>query len=63
VDVSVLVLDANDHGPVFEHSSYEVTVAENIAIGTTVAKVSAFDADDGINAEVNDLLLMMKLLL
>ena len=53
VDVKVVVADANDNGPVFEYSSYEVTVAENIDVGTTVARVTAFDADDGINAQVS----------
>ena len=54
VEVKVVVSDANDNGPVFEYSSYEVTVAENIETGTTVAKVTAFDADDGINAQVGN---------
>jgi len=53
VEVKVIVTDANDNGPVFEYSSYEVTVAENIDVGTKVAKVTAFDADAGINAEVS----------
>jgi len=52
VEVKVIVTDANDNGPVFEYSSYEVTVDENIDVGTTVVKVTAFDADDGINAQV-----------
>ena len=56
VEVKVIVTDANDNGPVFEYSSYEVTVAENIEVGSKVAKVTAFDADAGINAEVNDIL-------
>jgi len=51
--VTINVADANDNGPSFEYSSYEVTIAENLAIGTTVAKVMAFDADIGINAEVS----------
>jgi len=53
VEVKVTVTDANDNGPVFEYSSYEVTVAENIDLGSNVAKVTAFDADAGINAEVS----------
>ena len=57
VEVKVVVTDANDNGPVFEYSSYEVTVAENIDVGTTVAKVTAFDADAGINAEVSDIII------
>ena len=57
VEVKVIVSDANDNGPLFEYSSYEVTVAENIAMGTTVAKVTAFDADAGINAQVGVLLI------
>jgi len=58
VDVELIVTDANDNGPVFEYSSYEVTVAENIDVGTTVAKVTAFDGDAGINAEVRDVSVM-----
>lgn len=50
--VIVSVLDANDNGPVFEHRSYDVTVAENVAIGTTVTTVTALDPDIGKNAEV-----------
>ena len=57
VDVTVTVTDANDNGPVFEYNSYEVSVDENIDVGTTVAKVTAFDADDGINAQVSNLLM------
>lgn len=50
--VMINVLDANDNGPSFEYSSYEVTVTENLAVGTTVAKVTAYDPDIGPNAEV-----------
>ena len=53
VEVRVVVTDANDNGPVFESRSYEVDVDENVAMGTTVAKVTASDADAGINAEVS----------
>ena len=50
VDVLVRILDANDNVPTFDRAVYEATVAENCALGTTVAKVKAVDRDAGRNA-------------
>ncbi|XP_057705869.1 protocadherin gamma-A11-like [Corythoichthys intestinalis] len=50
--VHVTVLDANDNAPVFGHEIYKASLPENSALGTVVIRVSAIDADDGINGEV-----------
>ena len=50
--VVVTVLDSNDHSPVFDRPNYNVNVTENVAIGTTILRVHANDADIGINSEI-----------
>ena len=52
VQVAVVVLDTNDNRPTFDRSSYDVTVDENLPIGTTVLRLHADDADDGANAVI-----------
>lgn len=52
VNVTIVVLDSNDNVPVFEYTSYEVTIAENQPLGTTIVKVTAHDKDIGLNAQV-----------
>src|SRR6218665_311661 len=52
LEVNIVVVDANDNSPVFDSNSYEVTVVENLATMTTVARVRAVDKDDGKNAQV-----------
>ncbi|XP_076254709.1 cadherin 88C [Rhynchophorus ferrugineus] len=47
VPIIVNVLDRNDNYPEFTKGSYEVWVAENCDIGTTVAWVQALDDDSG----------------
>ncbi|KAM8938795.1 protocadherin Fat 1 isoform 2-T2 [Pelodytes ibericus] len=49
--VSVQVLDTNDLRPLFSPTSYSVSLPENKAIRSSVAKVSATDADIGTNGE------------
>eukprot|EP00058_Branchiostoma_floridae_P023668 XP_002609158.1 hypothetical protein BRAFLDRAFT_131370 [Branchiostoma floridae] len=49
VVVDITVQDINDVAPVFEKPSYEATLSEAAAIGTTVIKVSATDLDSGVN--------------
>lgn len=44
------ISDVNDNAPVFEKSSYEIHVGENLPAGTFVAKISATDSDQGLNA-------------
>ena len=49
----VEVIDVNDTPPYFVYHHYESSIEENIAIGTSVAMVSARDGDLDINNEIN----------
>ncbi|KAK0095182.1 hypothetical protein PV326_009029, partial [Microctonus aethiopoides] len=51
-EISLQVLDENDHAPKFQSSPYSVTLAENIAEGTSILKIIAHDEDLGSNGEV-----------
>jgi len=50
--VNVNVTDVNNHAPVFDHETYHATINETVAVGTTVLRVRATDADSGDNAAV-----------
>uniref|UniRef100_A0A8C5QUW0 Cadherin domain-containing protein n=1 Tax=Leptobrachium leishanense TaxID=445787 RepID=A0A8C5QUW0_9ANUR len=50
--VTVIVLDINDNGPVFDQSRYKVSVLENTALNTVVIKLNATDLDEGSNGEI-----------
>ncbi|XP_062250329.1 protocadherin gamma-A11-like [Platichthys flesus] len=52
VVIHVTVLDANDNAPVFSQVVYEASVPENSPPDTVVIKVSATDADEGVNGDV-----------
>ncbi|KAI5099865.1 protocadherin Fat 3-like isoform X3 [Silurus meridionalis] len=45
VDVNIDILDVNDNAPVFEKSSYTVTLAENSITGTAVVQILATDSE------------------
>uniref|UniRef100_A0A3B1ITV3 FAT atypical cadherin 1a n=1 Tax=Astyanax mexicanus TaxID=7994 RepID=A0A3B1ITV3_ASTMX len=49
--VRVQVLDTNDLRPLFSPTSYSISLPENTAIRTSIAKVTATDADIGTNGE------------
>ncbi|XP_046699501.1 protocadherin Fat 1a isoform X1 [Silurus meridionalis] len=49
--VMAQVLDTNDLRPLFSPTSYTVSLPENTAIRTSIAKVTATDADIGTNGE------------
>ncbi|XP_070545455.1 LOW QUALITY PROTEIN: cadherin-23-like [Ptychodera flava] len=51
--LQIIVEDDNDHTPVFNASSYQVTVAENATRYTKLLTVFATDGDIGSNAEIN----------
>lgn len=51
-EVLVLVQDLNDNNPVFQKSSYETSIYENVSVGETVMTVLAKDLDSGTNGEV-----------
>uniref|UniRef100_A0AAR2M2I0 Cadherin EGF LAG seven-pass G-type receptor 1 n=2 Tax=Pygocentrus nattereri TaxID=42514 RepID=A0AAR2M2I0_PYGNA len=52
VDIQVTVLDINDNAPVFEKDELYVYVEENSAVGSTLARISATDPDEGTNAQI-----------
>ncbi|XP_018607248.2 protocadherin alpha-8-like isoform X19 [Scleropages formosus] len=52
LNITVIVLDANDNAPVCDQQPYTVTVQENAPVGTFLLKVNASDADEGINGEI-----------
>ncbi|XP_078145977.1 protocadherin-23 [Centroberyx gerrardi] len=49
----VKVLDANDCHPVFEQDAYTIRVAEDIPQGSSLIRMQARDADDGVNSDVS----------
>uniref|UniRef100_T1J1P1 Uncharacterized protein n=1 Tax=Strigamia maritima TaxID=126957 RepID=T1J1P1_STRMM len=51
-DITIQVMDENDNDPVFESNPYRVSVAENMAEGSTVLKVVAHDRDLGYSAGI-----------
>uniref|UniRef100_A0A8B9SLA3 Cadherin domain-containing protein n=1 Tax=Anas platyrhynchos TaxID=8839 RepID=A0A8B9SLA3_ANAPL len=52
VQIHIDVLDSNDNAPVFNQSTYKASVRENTPSGTLVAKISAYDLDDGPNGDI-----------
>ncbi|KAK2189783.1 hypothetical protein NP493_97g03029 [Ridgeia piscesae] len=52
VNVDIVITDVNDNHPQFSEASYGATVAEDVAPGTTVLRVTALDKDSGANGEV-----------
>lgn len=52
LQIEISVLDANDNIPRFESAAYEITVEENLPSETTIIRVTASDADTGVNGEV-----------
>uniref|UniRef100_A0A8D1M991 Protocadherin gamma subfamily A, 4 n=1 Tax=Sus scrofa TaxID=9823 RepID=A0A8D1M991_PIG len=51
--IQVIVLDANDNPPVFTQPEYQVSVQENLPVGTRLLTVNATDPDDGFNAQLS----------
>ncbi|NWU84539.1 PCDC2 protein, partial [Onychorhynchus coronatus] len=52
VQIHIDVVDANDNAPVFNQSTYKASVKENTPSGTLVARISAYDLDDGPNGDI-----------
>nr|XP_020474749.1 protocadherin Fat 3 isoform X4 [Monopterus albus] len=49
--VSIQVLDMNDLRPLFSPTTYSITIAESTPLRTSIAQVTATDADIGSNGE------------
>ena len=52
VDITIRVLDANDNHPVFDNSTYEVTILENTPRHRTIVQVHASDSDTGLYGKI-----------
>ncbi|NXN29209.1 PCDGK protein, partial [Nycticryphes semicollaris] len=52
VQIHIDIVDANDNAPVFNQSTYKASVRENMLSGTLVARISAYDLDDGPNGDI-----------
>ncbi|VDO06613.1 unnamed protein product [Rodentolepis nana] len=53
VSLAISVEDVNDNDPVFEESTYIVTIPEDTNILTPIIQVNATDSDLGINADIS----------
>ncbi|XP_006824531.1 cadherin EGF LAG seven-pass G-type receptor 2 [Saccoglossus kowalevskii] len=51
-DVEITVIDVNDNYPVFKESSYRGEIREDVSKGTSVIRISAEDADEGLNKRI-----------
>ena len=51
--LSVNVQDVNDNAPKFLESSYQATLSEETAAGTSILRVSAEDEDSGANGQLD----------
>ncbi|XP_072251812.1 protocadherin gamma-C5-like isoform X10 [Leuresthes tenuis] len=50
--ITINVLDNNDNIPLFEKNVYTVSINENSVKGTSILKLTAKDADEGLNGEI-----------
>lgn len=53
MSVNITVTDVNDNAPVFTDNNYNITVRENVTIGTTILTIKATDKDIGENGRVS----------
>ncbi|KAM9357328.1 protocadherin alpha-8-like [Symphorus nematophorus] len=52
LNVSIVVLDVNDNRPMFGREIYEISIQENVPVGTSLFRMNATDPDEGKNGEV-----------
>ncbi|CAJ0940862.1 unnamed protein product [Ranitomeya imitator] len=50
--LKIIVIDANDNGPIFTQNLYKVKLKESIPVNSTVIILNATDNDEGINAQI-----------
>ncbi|NXV14105.1 PCD23 protein, partial [Cepphus grylle] len=48
----LMVLDENDHSPMFAKTQYQISVREDLEEGSAILDLFASDKDDGLNGEV-----------
>ncbi|XP_037637037.1 protocadherin beta-15-like [Sebastes umbrosus] len=52
LNVSIIVLDINDNRPVFNQEIYQISIQENLPIGTLIFQMNATDPDEDSNGEI-----------
>ncbi|KAM8732990.1 protocadherin alpha-3-like [Acanthopagrus schlegelii] len=52
LNVSIIVLDSNDNRPVFSQEIYQISIQENVPLGTSIFRMNATDPDEGTNSEI-----------
>ncbi|XP_030251901.1 protocadherin alpha-8-like isoform X33 [Sparus aurata] len=52
LNVSIIVLDSNDNRPVFSQEIYQISIQENVPVGTSIFRMNATDPDEGSNGEI-----------
>uniref|UniRef100_A0A3B4U4T0 Si:ch73-379j16.2 n=1 Tax=Seriola dumerili TaxID=41447 RepID=A0A3B4U4T0_SERDU len=52
LNVSIEVLDINDNRPTFIQDIYQITIQENVPIGTSIFLMNATDPDEGANGDI-----------
>uniref|UniRef100_A0A0N4ZEJ2 Cadherin-23 n=1 Tax=Parastrongyloides trichosuri TaxID=131310 RepID=A0A0N4ZEJ2_PARTI len=52
LEVTVIILDANDNPPVFGKIRYSTSISSNVSIDDDVITVNAMDADEGENGRI-----------
>ncbi|XP_032895639.1 cadherin EGF LAG seven-pass G-type receptor 1 isoform X2 [Amblyraja radiata] len=52
VNVQITVLDVNDNAPAFEKDEFDIYIDENSPVGSSVARITATDPDEGTNAQI-----------
>ncbi|XP_069510101.1 protocadherin Fat 2 [Ambystoma mexicanum] len=50
--VKIILTDENDNPPQFKASKYTLTIQSNVSKGSPIVQVIAYDADEGLNADV-----------
>ncbi|KAL3880300.1 hypothetical protein ACJMK2_032548 [Sinanodonta woodiana] len=50
--VNITITDINDNPPVFEKDGYDISILEDVPIGTSILQVKATDKDIGPNGEI-----------
>ena len=50
IQVTVNVLDDNDHTPIFDPAVYPIAISESTTVASTIVRVFASDNDIGTNA-------------
>ncbi|XP_068125539.1 cadherin EGF LAG seven-pass G-type receptor 2 isoform X2 [Hyperolius riggenbachi] len=51
-EIIITVLDVNDNAPIFARDELEVMVLENSPLGPPLARITATDPDEGVNAQI-----------